>query len=802
MKLSGRYLFPVLVATWSLLSWFGASHYANHKTESIITTSHDALESDSLALYQAFEERLNYLTALPGLVAREPDVIRAVQRYSHSQTTRTAGNDLKTYWTKQPDLSALNHQLETLAAELGVDVIFVLNAEGYSIAASNSETPGSIVGTKLTDRHYYQAAIQGNKAHQYAVGRKTNVPGLYYSAPIMLDGKQHGVMVVKLDIVNFQSLLAPYHAYLTDSNDVIVLSSDPNYLQHILPNARFLDLDNDTRQLQYKRTEFSVLPSQPWFENDNSPLIRLGTLAYPVITTDRQIPGGDLVSHLFQGVPEIPVIQQERYVFAIVTALAGLAVLFMLRQLIIYLQNLRLSKTHAEAISVQLSETLSDRENELKRLAFVDTLTLLPNRNALLQHLASLLPEAASAGRYGALFLVNMDSLKLINDRLGHIAGDHILSELAARLSGNASKNSYVARLAGDEFIIIFLTTAESQEAATRAASAYGQDMLHRITAPYLIKNHTLHMTASVGVTLFGPALTVQSDALLAEVDAAMYEAKQSHRGGIHFFDDQVRQTLEKRAEIANRLLNAVRTNQFVQIYQPQIDNSGHVAGVEALIRWHDEALGHVPPTTFIPLAETLHIIADIDRWVLVQACKTAGQWRNDPVLSEVPISINVSGEFFSMKGFVDEIATAVAAHNAQPAQLMIELTEGTLILDSEQNQKNITELHQRGFKVAIDDFGTGNSSLSYMHQFNVDQLKIDQSFVRDMLRDERSLAIVEFIINLASSLSYTTLAEGVETVDQHLKLKAIGCNLYQGFLFSKPLAKTECESFIRKLID
>lgn len=639
--------------------------------------------------------------------------------------------------------------------------------------------------------------MKGNKAHQYAVGRKTNVAGLFYSAPILVNGKEHGVITVKSDIPNFQSLLAPYHAYLTDANDVIVLSSNQAYLQHILKNARFLKMDEESRLLQYKRTEFPILPVQSWNENTRTPLLKLGNLPYPVLSTERQIPGGDLVAHIFQALPEFNLIQRERYAFAAATTLAGVAVMFLIMQLIRYLQGLKILRSNAEQKSERLQESLTVREKELQRLAFVDTLTKLPNRNALLNHLAALIPESVSAGRFGSIFLINMDSLKLINERLGHAAGDQILVELATRLPDPDGHHNYVARLAGDEFVIIFLAGSTNHDSAAIAATQFGQRLLTRITSPFLINDHTVHMTASVGVTLFGPALTAQPDSLLKEIDAAMYEAKQSHRGGIHFFDDQVRQTLEGRAEMANRLLNAVRTKQFVQVYQPQVNESGQIAGVEALIRWEDEYLGTVSPATFIPLAETLHIIVDIDRWVLDRACNTAGSWRADPILKDVPISVNVSGEYFSMKGFIDEVKATVEKYQADPAQIMIELTEGTLITESEANQQNIAQLHRLGFKVAIDDFGTGNSSLSYMRRFNVDQLKIDQSFVRDMLIDERSLAIVEFIIKLATSLNYNTLAEGVETTEQHAKLMALHCTLFQGYLFSKPLLLEDCEHFI-----
>lgn len=799
MKFSPRYFYLLFIPVWCIAAWLGAVWYANQKIDALVESNQTAMESDSLALFQAFEERLNYLATVPFMIGQLPSVADAAHRYSHVAALNRAGRDPKAYWSGRPDLQALNEQFKELVRDLQVDVVFLLNTEGYCIASSNSDTPASFVGTRYDDRGYFRNAITGDKAHQYAVGRKTNIPGLFYSAPVITHGETHGVIVIKSDITNFQGLLAPYHAYLTDANDVIVLSSQPKYLQHILSHARFLELDEADRQRQYKRSEFPVLPMQPWNGNSGVPLIRLNAMPYPVLTTERQIPGGDLVSHLFQAVPELPVVQRERYVFAGITAVAGIAVLGLLLQLIQYLKHLRASKTSAEAESVKLHETLSDRERELQRLAFVDTLTQLPNRNALLEHLASMIPEFVSGAHFGALFLINMDSLKLINDRLGHSAGDKILVELATRLPDPSSPNTYVARLAGDEFVVLAHSNASTREAATRAVTEFGHALLSRITAPYLINDHTVHMTASVGVTLFGPGLTVQPDVLLTEIDAAMFEAKHSHRGGIHFFDDQVRQTLEGRADMANRLIHAVRSNLFEQVYQPQMDTQGCIAGVEALIRWQDETLGAVSPATFIPLAETLHIIADIDRWVLNRACQTAGSWRQSPLLRQVPISINVSGEFFGMKGFVDEVASVAAAHKADPSQIMIELTEGTLITDSEQNQKTIAELHRLGFQVAIDDFGTGNSSLSYMRRFNVDQLKIDQSFVRDMLTDERSLAIVEFIIRLATSLNYKTLAEGVETTPQFEKLSELGCTLFQGYLFSKPLPLNACESYIHQ---
>ena len=796
---STRYLIlAALTGCWALVSWMGASWYTSNKAETLISASQASLASSSLAASQAFDERLNFLATLPVLVGQLPAVTQATLRYTRSPTAQRDRVDLKTYWLSRPDLQALNVRLTELTKIHDLDLAFILNGEGYSIASSNSETPASTIGIRYQDRKYYQKALGGDNAQQYAVGRTTNIPGFFNAAPVRVKDDVVGVFAIKADITRFQTLLSPYSAFLTDGNGVIVLSSNPVLSNKRLDNPDFLELSEEERLRLYRQTDFPVLHTSAWTSNSASPLRRVGDLPYPVLMADRTMPVGGLVLHSYQGLPELLTLQREQVVLAIMMLLSGLAVFGLSYQLIRYLNNLRLSKTHAEAESERLHVTLTDREREIRRLAFVDTLTNLPNRNALHQHLNRSIHELSKRGQYGAVFLVNLDGLKLINERLGHDAGDQLLVALAGRLCDASMSECYVSRLGGDEFVIVHETEATSTENALLAINKFGESLLNRITAPYVISEHTVHLTASVGVTLFGPGLTNTPDTLYKEVDAAMFEAKRSQRGGIHFFDEQVRKALEKRAELGDRLLNALRNDRFEQVYQPQIDAQGRVAGVEALIRWQDDVLGQVSPAVFIPLAESLHIIADIDRWVLDRVCRTAGTWQSDPVLKRVPISVNVSGEFFSSKGFIDDVITRMTTHGVQPEQLMIELTEGTLIAESEQNQQTITALHRQGIKVAIDDFGTGNSSLSYMRRFSVDQLKIDQSFVRDMVNDERSFAVVEFIIKLARSLKYHTLAEGVETTAQHETLVAMGCTLFQGYLFSKPLAQTECEAYIQ----
>ena len=493
---STRYLIlAALISGWALASWMGTTWYADHKTETLISARQAALASSSLAASQAFDERLNFLATLPTLIGQLPAVTQATLRYSHGPTAARDRADLKTYWDNRPDLQALNVHLADLAKTLDLDLAFILNAEGYSIASSNSEMPTSTVGIHYGDRKYFQDAIIGAKAQLYAVVRTTNIPGVFYAAPIRANDDIVGVLGIKADITRFQTLISPYNAFLTDSNGVIVLSSNPALLHHRLDNPRFLELSEEERLKLYRRIDFPVLRATPWSTEPDSPLRRVDDLSYPILTADRTMPVGGLVLHSYEGLPELLTIQREQVVFAILMLLSGLAVFGLTYQLIRYLNSLRLSKTHAEAESERLHVTLTDREREIRRLAFVDTLTNLPNRNALRQQLNRSIHELSRRRQYGAVFLVNLDGLKLINERLGHDAGDQLLVALAGRLCDPTMRECYVARLGGDEFIAVHETEATSTEDALFAVNQFGESLLSRITAPYTVSEHTVHLT-------------------------------------------------------------------------------------------------------------------------------------------------------------------------------------------------------------------------------------------------------------------------------------------------------------------
>lgn len=912
MKLTGRQALFSLSLIWTLVCWVGTDWYATHKTEQLLQTDTEALESDSLALYQAFDERLNYLAALPVLVGKDSAIVQAATRYTQAPADGKQAERYKETLNGQPDLAALNTELRSLATQLKVDVVFVLNRAGYCIAASNSETPESFVGTNYTDRLYVKGAIRGEPTHQYVVGRKTNIPGLIYSAPIMGKDGVLGVMAVKANIADFQPILSPYQAFLTDGNDVIVLSSEPKYLNHMLEGARFNQLSDEARLQQYKRTDFPVLPITHWDPESRLPTLRLPNHQSPILGSVRAIPGDNILLHIFQDASGIQTIQHERIIFFITSALAGFALFSLIYQLAVYLSALKRGKTEAEAESERLNESLSEREQqletildhlpvmvvardpqtqavissnratqtilerdaplpvgkryaeslnpqlateltkqdqavernesaspqevqlgdkillsqtvaakdtrgqphllidlveditqkrqdeaEIRRLAFIDTLTGINNRTSFQQHLESVVTQAVARHHFGALILIDLDAFKQINDRLGHGVGDELLKEMAQRIQSEASDRIFIARLASDEFVVVIDAQSASASEATHIASRLANTLLVKITRAYHLAHQTLHVTASLGATLFGSGLADTADLVLAQADAAMYEAKRRQRGTIHFFNEDTQKYLNEQADLTNRLRGALKEDLFQQVFQPQVDHTGHVIGVEALLRWHDATLGQVPPSRFIPLAESLHLIVDIDRWVLAQACRLAGAWRNHPILSDVVISVNVSAEFFSQNDFVDQVIHCLGGSHALPGQMMIEITEGTIVEDTENNILKIKTLQDAGLEVAIDDFGTGNSSLAYINRFVVDQIKIDQRFVRDLTENERSKAIAAFIIQLAKTLGYRTLAEGVETEGQKACLDTLGCDFYQGFLYSTPLPLADCEQYI-----
>ena len=435
-------------------------------------------------------------------------------------------------------------------------------------------------------------------------------------------------------------------------------------------------------------------------------------------------------------------------------------------------------------------------EDEIRHLAFEDPLTHLPNRRLLLDRLQQALASSARSNRLGALLLIDLDNFKTLNDTLGHDKGDLLLQQVGQRLAGCSREGDTVARLGGDEFVVLLEDLSETAEEAATQSEAAGEKILAALRLPYLLAGYENRSTPSIGVTLFSGHQNSIED-LLKQADLAMYQAKTAGRNMLRFFDPEMQAIVAERAALEVDLREAVRQQQFIVYYQPQVDGKGGLNGAEALVRWQHPRRGLVPPLEFIALAEETGLILPLGHWVLETACRQLALWAPQPAMAELSLAVNISARQLQQPDFVAQVQAVLASTGARPQRLKLELTESLLVHDVEGVVAKMSALKEHGVGFSLDDFGTGYSSLSALKRLPLEQLKIDQSFVRDILVDANDAAIARMVIVLAESMGLAVLAEGVETAAQQDFLASQGCHAYQGYLFSRPLPIEEFEEFV-----
>lgn len=462
---------------------------------------------------------------------------------------------------------------------------------------------------------------------------------------------------------------------------------------------------------------------------------------------------------------------------------------------------------HPLPISPQISSLLlifSDRiGGELRRaqdqekifnLAFFDPLTHLPNRRMLQDRLKLLTAQSARTDQHGALLFIDIDHFKLLNDTRGHHIGDQLLVQVAERISNIIRATDLAARLGGDEFVVAFDNLGDNAEMAAQEAKKRAEELHDLINLPYPLQQSVFHCTISIGVNLF-KGQTCSIDDLLRHADVAMYQAKDSGRNAIRFFDRNMQSHLEKRAIIEADLRAAHESKQqLIPYYQVQIDNHGKAIGAELLLRWQHPVNGMISPADFIPVAEQTGLIVSIGKQVIYQACEQLRQWSRQPTFSALSIAVNVSPIQFNQAHFVDDILGIVRDSNINPRLLKLELTESSLLKNVDQSIEKMQELQNNGIGFSMDDFGIGYSSLSYLKRLPLDQLKIDQTFVRDIAIDPNDAIIARTIIAMAQNMNLQVIAEGVETEAQKNFLEQNGCSMFQGYFFGRPVAIEEFE--------
>ncbi len=428
-----------------------------------------------------------------------------------------------------------------------------------------------------------------------------------------------------------------------------------------------------------------------------------------------------------------------------------------------------------------------EAQAQVHQLAYYDHLTGLPNRSLFVRDATQVLESAGAHGAVGAAILMDLDKFKAINDNWGHRCGDALLKEVAQRLRHCVAPEHLVARLHADEFIVLMHARGADEEEAARSAQTLCRTLIRVLTAPAQIGEREHYTSASMGIAVFGrEAVTLEE--LLARADSAMELAKEDGRNTFRFFDEGLRAQLADRATLEAALRQVVQRGELTLLYQPQIDASGALVGAEALCRWTHPERGPVSPAVFIPLAEENGSIYALGEWVLRTACRTLARWRPGTPLANAVMAVNVSARQFHHPDFVSQVLNAVQSAGAEPTRLKLELTESVVAHDVDTIVNKMGALKALGVQFSLDDFGTGYSSLSYLKRLPLDQLKIDQSFVRDLLADPNDAAIVRTVIALSASLGLSVVAEGVETTEQRDMLYAAGCRIFQGYLFARPL--------------
>lgn len=431
-----------------------------------------------------------------------------------------------------------------------------------------------------------------------------------------------------------------------------------------------------------------------------------------------------------------------------------------------------------------------DAKLKIEHMAMHDQLTELPNRNMARQTFQDAFERAEEKNQPLAIIFIDLDNLKPINDSLGHQAGDAILKEVSRRLNEIANKQHIVCRYGGDEFIMILQDIHSADD-----ASAVAMIILHTISQTFSIKSIEMNCTCSIGIAM-APRDGHDLDTLIKKADIAMYQSKDSGRNSFRFFDVANSQHMFEHLNLATSMRKALADNQFILYYQPKINLHDHsLVGFEALIRWQHPQYGFISPETFISLAESSGVIIQLGEWVINEACQQGKRWI-DKGFRDFSLAVNVSSIQFKRGNIDSVVLNALEKSKFPPQMLELELTESLLIDDTDRLAATLSNLRSMGLHLSIDDFGTGYSNLGYLKKFEVEYLKIDQSFVRRMEQNAEDLLIVKAIIQLSSSLGLETIAEGVETESAANILRELGCGMAQGYLWSRPLPAREIERF------
>lgn len=446
-------------------------------------------------------------------------------------------------------------------------------------------------------------------------------------------------------------------------------------------------------------------------------------------------------------------------------------------------------------VSTDITEQLKS-EQRIHRLAFYDSLTGLPNQRLLTERLEDAAERVERSDSRGAVLFIDLDNFRDLNDILGHKAGDRLLVQVADRMQLRVREDDTLARFGGDEFVLVVEGLDGDQASAESQVKHLAGDLRRLIKVPFNYDDHSFEPTASIGAALFQDASQYPGD-LIKWAELAMYQAKVGGRDKTCFFTPSMQAEVHSRAKLEAGIRYGLENNEFALHYQPQFDASHRLIGLEALVRWETAGGDRIAPGEFIPVAESTGLIRPLGQWILKQACQQLRRWSSHPHLSGVPVSVNISAHQIHEAGFVEEVIEVLEKTGINPKLLELELTESLLVRNVEQTIEKMMRLCEKGVRFSLDDFGTGYSSLTYLKRLPLNQLKIDQGFVHDLLTDPNDAAIVRTVVALGESLDLSVIAEGVETPEQREALLGFGCTKFQGYLYARPMAPVALEEWV-----
>lgn len=888
-----------LIFVWVIVAWMSADYYFSHFARRLYQQESELAHQQVRNVASNIDESLLQLKGIPLVFARDSDTLKVLR--SLETPPALPYKDRKKQWTEDKILAEIDKSLKIAAEHLAADVIWIINREGFCIAASNTGNEESFVGTNYADRDYFRQAKAGENGRQYAVGRASRIPGLFFSSPVIEQGVFLGAVVAKRNITSLAQWTNQADAFLSDTNGVIILAPEKELEFRAMPNAEAMKMPAEIMLAQYKQSTLTPITITPWGDERFPSTVRFENHGLPILLTSTTLAEDAIKIYVRRPLGELIRLSAERMWFFILVATLGSMLIYAASAMFFYLRKLRKTEvslrvsatafesqegmmiTDANGVIMQVNRAFSENtgfssqdavgqtprllesnrhdpaffgamrerilqtgswsgevwnrckdgsvhpywttvtavngvggkishhvfaltdisqrkaaENEIEHLAFFDALTGLPNRRLLLNRLQQALANSARTKRNGALLFIDLDNFKSLNDTLGHDMGDLLLQQVAQRLALCMRECDTVARLGGDEFVVMLEDLSSELRETINLTAAVGEKILATMNRNFILEGHEHRSTPSIGITVFeGHQNTLEE--LLKRADLAMYEAKAAGRNTLRFFDPKMQSAVTERFGMEEDLRRGLAEQQFLLFYQAQVNPAGQVIGAEALVRWQHPERGLVPPDEFIGLAEETGLILPLGNWVLETACHQLTAWATQPTLAHLSLAVNVSAHQFRRVDFVLLVQEVLARTHANPHKLKLELTETVLLEDVEDVIAKMTILKALGVGFSLDDFGTGYSSLAYLKRLPLDQLKIDRTFVRDLVQGNSDAAICASTIDLARNLRFTVVAEGVESEAQrHFLCSVHGCDFMQGYLFSKPLPLAGFEALTR----